>query len=210
MSIDHSSAETMQALRPDLALISEWIQPNSRLLDLGCGDGTFLQHMQQHHQCSGYGVEIEPSLIPSCIARDVNVLQLDIDSGLNHFDAGSFDVVTMTLSLQQLQHPDQVIENILHIGREGIVTFPNFGHWRTRIALAQGKMPRTRALPSAWYNTKNIHLCTLKDFEQFCQQHHIRILDRAVINGLSSGKPTYPTVLPNLLGEVAVYRFQQY
>lgn len=209
MSIDRSSASEMQQLRPDLALISQWIKPSSRLLDLGCGDGIFLEHMQQQQQCSGYGVEIEPALIPACISRGVNVLQLDIDSGLNHFDADSFDVVTLTLSLQQLQQPDQVIDTILNIGREGIVTFPNFGHWRTRVALAKGKMPRTRALPSAWFNTKNIHLCTIHDFEAFCEERNIQILDRAVINGLNREKTTYPSLLPNLLGEVAVYRFQR-
>lgn len=191
------------ALRPDLATISNWIPEASRLLDLGCGDGTFLQHMQQHRGATGYGVEIDPSLIPICIERGVNVLQLDIDTGLNQFEANSFDVITLTLSLQQLQQPERVLNEILRIGREGIVTFPNFGHWKSRLSLLLGRMPRTRALPSTWFNTKNIHLCTLSDFELLCADNEIEILDRAVINGNKNTPPLWP----NLMGEVAVYRF---
>lgn len=206
-TIDHSSETS--ALRPDLALISQWIAPGSRLLDLGCGDGRFLQHMQQHHQITGYGVEIDAALIPTCIANGVNVLQLDIDTGLNQFDDNSFDVVTLTLSLQQLQRPDQVVGDILRIAEEGIVTFPNFGHWRARWALARGKMPKTKALPSAWYNTKNVHLCTLKDFETLCHSQGINIVARSVINGLAEDAPRYPKLLSNLLGEVAVYHIRR-
>lgn len=197
------------SLRPDLAVISEWIAPGSRVLDLGCGDGTFLAHMQNHHQVTGYGVEIEPELIPVCIDRGINVLQLNIDAGLNQFDANSFDTVTLTMSLQQLKRPDQVIADILRIGREGIVTFPNFGHWRSRLAILRGKMPRTKALPSTWYNTKNVHLCTINDFEILCRQNGIKIMDRAVINGSHDTGSAVAKFLPNLLGEFAVYRFRR-
>jgi methionine biosynthesis protein MetW len=153
------------ALRADLALITEWIAPGSRILDLGCGDGALLAHLARTRGVRGYGLEIDPDNIARCLAAGVNVIEADVDDGLKDFSDGSFDYVVMTQALQATQRPDRVVDEILRVGRTGIVTFPNFGHWKVRLALARGRMPTTPALPEAWYSTANIHLCTVADFE---------------------------------------------
>ncbi len=198
----------MSTLRPDLAIISEWIKPGSRVLDLGCGDGTLLAHLHHTREVDGYGLEIAPEDIVSCIDKGVNVIQTDLDAGLSDlFTENSFDYVVMTQALQAMNYPDQLLKEMLRVGREGIVTFPNFGHWRARAQLALGgHMPLSTALPNQWYNTPNIHLCTLKDFEALCAKLGIRILQRSVVDHAHryhlGGK-----LLPNLLGEIAIYRF---
>ncbi len=198
----------MSELRPDLAIISEWIKPGSRVLDLGCGDGTLLAHLKTGRDVDGYGLEIAPGNVVSCINKGINVIQTDLDAGINDFfDENSFDYVVMTQTLQAMNYPQQLLKEMLRVGREGIVTFPNFGHWRARVQLAlRGYMPVSTALPNAWYNTPNIHLCTLKDFEALCAQLGIRILQRSVVDHAHryrlGGK-----LLPNLLGEIAIYRF---
>ena len=198
----------MSILRPDLTIISEWIKPGSRVLDLGCGDGTLLEHLQNERNVDGYGLEIAPGNIVSCIDKGINVIQTDLDAGISDFfEEGHFDYVVMTQTLQAMSYPEQLLKEMLRVGREGIVTFPNFGHWRARAQLALGgHMPLSTALPNKWYNTPNIHLCTLKDFEALCAQLGIRILQRKVVDHAHryrlGGK-----LLPNLLGEIAIYRF---
>lgn len=198
----------MNSLRPDLAIISEWITPGSRVLDLGCGDGTLLDHLKRERHVDGYGLEIAPENIVRCIGKEVNVIQTDLDAGISDFfDENSFDYVVMTQTLQAMYYPDQLLKEMLRVGREGIVTFPNFGHWRARTQLALGgHMPVSTALPNQWYNTPNIHLCTLGDFEALCRTLGIRILQRSVVDHAHryrlGGK-----LLPNLLGEIAIYRF---
>jgi methionine biosynthesis protein MetW len=194
----------MSELRPDLAIISEWITPGSRVLDLGCGDGTLLAHLKREREVDGYGLEIAPDNVVSCIDKGVNVIQTDLDAGISDFfDENSFDYVVMTQTLQAMYYPDQ----LLRVGREGIVTFPNFGHWRARAQLALGgHMPVSTALPNQWYNTPNIHLCTLKDFEALCAKLGIRILQRSVVDHAHRYR-LGGRLLPNLLGEIAIYRF---
>ncbi len=200
----------MSELRPDLTIISEWIKPGSRVLDLGCGDGTLLHHLKQERNVDGYGLEIAPDNIAACIDKGVNVIQTDLDAGISDFfDEESFDYVVMTQALQAMNYPDQLLKEMMRVGREGIVTFPNFGHWTTRVQLALGgKMPVSTALPNEWYNTPNIHLCTLKDFERLCERLGIRVLERSVVDHAHryrlGGK-----LLPNLLGEIAIYRIIQ-
>lgn len=196
------------SLRTDLQIISEWVKPGSRVLDLGCGDGTLLHHLQTHQQVSGYGLEIETQHIIECIASGVNVLQMDLDAGLSDFDEDSFDYVIMTQTLQATRHPGRLLDEILRVGREGIVTFPNFGHWRSRLQLLMGQMPVTSALPSEWYDTENIHLCTLLDFERLCRDKEIKILKRTVVDHQHRSSMGM-RILPNLLGEIAIYRFQR-
>jgi len=196
-------------LRPDLAILSEWIEPGSRVLDLGCGDGTLLDYLKHERNVDGYGLEIDPDNIVACIKRGVSVIQSDLDAGLtDYFDDNSFDYVVMTQTLQAMHYPSRLLREMLRVGRQGIVTFPNFGHWQSRIQLAlSGHMPISRALPNQWYDTPNIHLCTLKDFEQLCSELDIEILQRNVVD-TSHRSNIAMTLFPNLLGEIALYRFQ--
>jgi methionine biosynthesis protein MetW len=197
-------------LRPDLAIISEWIKPGSRVLDLGCGDGTLLDHLQREREVDGYGLEIDPDNVVACIKRGVSVIQSDLDAGLtDYFDDNSFDYVVMTQTLQAMHYPSRLLREMLRVGRQGIVTFPNFGHWQSRMQLALGgHMPLSRALPNQWYDTPNIHLCTLKDFEQLCRELNITILQRNVVDTAHRSNIAM-TLFPNLLGEIALYRFQR-
>ncbi len=193
-------------MRADLAIIAEWIQPGSRVLDLGCGDGTLLAHLQQDRKTTGYGLEIDDDNIATCIDKGVNVIQTDLDAGLSaFFDEDSFDYVIMSQTLQAMTHPEKLLEEMLRVGREGIVTFPNMGHWKNRLYLTlKGRMPVSRTLPNAWYDTPNIHLCTIRDFEALCRERGIHILQRQVVD---YAHRSHQHFLPNLLGEIALYRF---
>ena len=197
------------ALRPDLELITQWIEPGSRILDLGCGDGALLAHLARTRNVRGYGLEIDPDNIAQCLAAGVNVIEADVDDGLRDFGDASFDYVVMTQALQAMQRPDRVVSEILRVGRTGIVTFPNFGHWRARAALVQGRMPTTPALPAEWYETQNIHLCTVDDFEKLCRERHWRVRRRSLMNHRRTGEGGALKLMPNLLAEVALYMLER-
>ena len=200
----------MTELRTDQALIAEWIKPGSRVLDLGCGDGTMMAHLQQKYDVWGYGLEIDEENIVKCIASGVNVIQTDLDAGLSEFDEESFDYVIMTQTLQAIRYPDRLLNDMLRIGREGIVTFPNMGHWKCRLQIAlKGMMPKSRTLPYEWYNTPNIHMCTLKDFESLCRKVNIEILQCTTVD-YAHRSNLGMRLFPNLLGEIAIYRFRRY
>lgn len=199
----------MTALRPDLEMISRWIEPGSRVLDLGCGSGELMAWLQANRQVSGYGIEIDPDRVLQCIQKKVNVIQADLDAGLADFDDDSFDYVVMTQTLQAMQTPHLTLSEMLRVGRQGIVTFPNFGHWRHRLFLGvQGRMPVSKALPSQWYDTQNIHLCTFRDFEMHCRDRNIHILHRDVVDH-DHQTHAWMRLWPNLLGELALYRFER-
>ncbi len=193
-------------MRADLDIIQEWITPGSKVLDLGCGDGELLAFLQQQKKITGYGVELDHDNITACIEKGVNVIEKNIDEGLASIDDNSFDTVIMTQALQVMSRPDQIVDEMLRIGKECIVTFPNFGHWRARGYLAfRGRMPVSKFLPYTWYNTPNIHFCTFKDFEQLCVERNIHILDRTVVD--NEHKHHWSIRLwPNMLGEIAIYR----
>ncbi|MBL1432109.1 MAG: methionine biosynthesis protein MetW [Gammaproteobacteria bacterium] len=195
-------------LRPDLEIISDWINANSRVLDLGCGDGTLLAHLIEHRHVSGYGLEIQDDNITKCLDKGLNVLQINLDEGLADFNNNAFDYVVMTQTLQAVSYPDKLLEEMLRVGREVIVTFPNFGHWRSRMNIAlQGRMPLSDSLPHAWYNTPNIRLCTLHDFEALCAEKSILITERTVVN--HAHRTTIGMRwLPNFFGEIALYRLR--
>lgn len=203
----NEGVSTSTALRPDLALICEWIRPGTRILDLGCGDGALLAHLAAHQQVSGYGLEIDPDNVARCVEAGVNVIQADLDDGLRDFENHSFDYVVMTQALQALQRPDDAVAEILRVGRIGIVTFPNFGHWRVRAALAAGRMPVTPTLPDRWYDSPNIHLCTVDDFEALCRERGWRILSRSLLDR-SHREGARIRLAPNLFCELALYMLQ--
>lgn len=194
-------------LRPDLELIRDWVKPGSRILDLACGDGALLANLTATQQVRGYGLEIDPENLARCVASGVNVIQADLDDGLRDFEAQSFDYVIMTQALQALQRPDHALNEMLRVGKTAIVTFPNFGHWRVRTALALGRMPVTPTLPETWYNTQNIHLCTVADFEDLCAARGWKITGRRLLDR-QHREGTSIKLMPNLFGELAMYMLQ--
>ena len=202
--MNDTTAPSPIALRPDFAAIAEWIKPGAKILDLGCGDGSLLRYLRDTRNVFGYGVEIDDDKLLKCFANGINVIQSDLESGLSGFESDSFDYVILSQTLQAMRHTEGIIQEILRVGKEGIVSFPNFGYWKNRMQVISGHMPISKALPYHWYDTPNIHLCTLGDFEALCQQCDARILERRVMNG------DHPVnFLPNLMGMLAFYRFER-
>ena len=192
-------------MRLDLTHIQRWIEPGSRVLDLGCGNGEFLQTLRDQRQVRGTGLEIDERNITEAISRGLNIVQQNMDEGLGNFPDQSFDTVVMAHALQAVPFPDRVVEEMLRIGRECIVTFPNFGHWRCRLYLGtRGRMPVSKSMPYAWYNTPNIHFCTVKDFEALCRERGIRIIARDVV-GNGAREPLLAGAWPNLFATTAIY-----
>ena len=196
------------SLRVDLQIISDWIPEGARVLDLGCDNGTLLNHLQQRG-VSGYGLEIDNSKFSDCIDAGVNVIQADLDQGLPQFADQSFDFVILSQTLQAINRPDFLIEEIARVGKQGIIGFPNFGHWQCRLQLALGgHMPVSRTLPHDWFNSPNIHLCTVQDFEQLCTDKQMTVLNRSIVN--HAHKNTLGTkLLPNLFGQIALYQIKK-
>ncbi|SFK18846.1 methionine biosynthesis protein MetW [Nitrosomonas aestuarii] len=191
-------------LRPDFAAIAKWIKPGAKILDLGCGDGALLRYLHQERHVFGYGVEIDDENVLGCLRNGINVIQNDLESGLSSFASDSFDYVILSQTLQAMKHTAEIIREMLRVGREGIVSFPNFGYWKNRVQVIRGHMPVSESLPYHWYDTPNIHLCTLGDFEALCNQCNAIILERRVMN-----KDRQIELLPNLMGKLAFYRFKR-
>ncbi|HEX5612343.1 MAG TPA: methionine biosynthesis protein MetW [Burkholderiales bacterium] len=187
--------------RPDLEPIVRWISPGARVLDLGCGDGSLLKELWQAKRAPGYGVEIDDAGVLACLRNDVNVLQMDLEGGLSAFRDDSFDCVILSETLQTIRRTEQLMREMLRVGREAIVSFPNFGYWRARLQVFLGNMPVSPELPYQWYDTPNVHLCTVRDFEDFSRRLGIRVLERLVLHEARA-----VSLLPNLLGSVAVFR----
>jgi methionine biosynthesis protein MetW len=195
--------DILAANRPDFAAIAAWIPEGAAVLDLGCADGSLLRYLKETRKVRGYGVEISDENIVAALRNGVNVIQGDFDSGLSGFETQSFDFVILSQTLQATRYTEALVREMLRVGREGIVSFPNFGYWRNRLQIFNGNMPVSEDLPYQWYDTPNVHLCTLHDFEAFCTRHQVRILDRRV---MTHGREV--SLLPNLLGGMAAYRFR--
>ncbi len=189
------------ASRPDLATIAQWVAPNARVLDLGCGDGMLLRYLWKERGSHGYGVEIDDAKVGASVRNDVNVLQMDLESGLSAFGDGSFDYVILSQTLQAMRHTEDIMREMVRVGREAIVSFPNFGHWASRLQVVKGRMPVSESLPHAWYDTPNLHLCTIADFEDLAAKLGVRVLERVVLH-----KGEAASFLPNLFGSLAIYR----
>ncbi len=190
--------------RPDFATIAPWIAHGSRVLDLGCGDGSLLAYLARERGVRGYGIEIDPAGVHASIANGINVLQSDLETGLAGFDDASFDCVILSQTLQAMRHTEDLVAEMLRVGRDAIVTFPNFGHWSHRWQILRGRMPVSSSLPYQWYDTPNIHLCTVADFDAFLAARKCVVENRVV---LARGRPV--GALPNLRGELAIYRFRR-
>ncbi len=186
--------------RADFETIAGWIAPQAKVLDLGCGDGGLLTYLAQTRKAWGYGVEIADEKVAACIRNGVNVIQMDLETGLSVFESGSFDYVVLSQTLQSMRNTERIVREMLRVARQAIVTFPNLRH---RLQVIGGHMPVSPDLPYQWYNTPNIHLCTLKDFEAFCAALGVRVLERIVMH-----RGTRVKRLPNLLGSLAVYRLE--
>ncbi|HTE16494.1 MAG TPA: methionine biosynthesis protein MetW [Burkholderiales bacterium] len=188
--------------RADFAAIAQWVKPAARVLDLGCGDGSLFKYLKRERDICGYGVEIDDDNVLACVKNGVNVVQRNLERGLREFEDQSFDYVILSQTLQAMRNGERIIHEMLRVGREGILTFPNFGYWRNRTQVLRGRMPLSETLPYQWFDTPNIHLCTIDDFESFCSERGIRILERKVLTG---GAPV--NVMPNLMGALAIYHF---
>lgn len=169
--------------RFDFDVIAAWIEPGERVLDLGCGDGSLLRQLHQTKQVHGYGVDIAPANVLACVANDVNVIQSDLEQGLADFEDNFFDHVVMSLSLQTVRQTVPLLHEMLRVGHEAIVSFPNFGHWQNRDAIAAGRMPVSEALPYQWYDSPNVRFFTIADFEALCAQSGIVIRERRAFDG---------------------------
>ncbi|MES2026919.1 MAG: methionine biosynthesis protein MetW [Pseudomonadota bacterium] len=196
--------EQLSALRPDLAFIAHWVNNGTKVLDLGCGDGVMLDYLQSDKQCSGYGIEIDDKEIPICIARGVSVIQRDLEAGLAIFADNAFDTVLCLSALQMMKDVEGVLRDISRVGRDAIVSFPNFAYWPHRIALLRGRMPVSKSLPYEWYDTPNLRCATIKDFEELANEVGLEVVERVA---LDEGKPI--NFLPNWRGSLAVFRLRK-
>lgn len=191
--------------RYDFDVIAQWIDPGEKVLDLACGDGSLLKHLMQVRQVQGYGVENDVNNVVSCIGNGINVIQVDLEKGLAGFEDGFFDHVIMSLSLQAIHNTQGILAEMLRVGREAVVSFPNFGYWRHRQSILNGRMPVSESLPHQWFNTPNVRFFTISDFDALCEINGIAVRER-----LAFDEGRLITDEPNFLASVAVYRLGRF
>ena len=186
--------------------LKDWISEDSKVLDLGCGDGSLLDDLKKEKSVSGLGIEIDAGKIKSCLEKGISVIEQDIDNGLKNFGNQTFDFVVMSQSIQALKRPELALEEIVRVGKECIVSIPNFANIKCRLQLFfKGQMPVSNALPHDWFSTPNLHLCSLEDFEELCKKCKISIIERKLSK--TNGEESFLMKLfPNLFSEVALYK----
>tara|TARA_B000000475_G_scaffold259916_1_gene243260 strand:- start:6 stop:593 length:588 start_codon:yes stop_codon:yes gene_type:complete len=185
-------------------IVLDWIPNNSKVVDFGCGDGTLLRILTEQKSVTGYGVENDPEKINACIINGVSVIQQDIDAGIQNYKGMGFDVAVMASSIQCLRKPRNAMKNILKVANECVITLPNFGNWELRLGILNGKMPSSEQLPAKWYETKNLHLCTIADFEELCGDESFVIKEKVYLN--RQGNSSWlANKFPNLFAAQAVY-----
>ncbi|MBV9044912.1 MAG: methionine biosynthesis protein MetW [Alphaproteobacteria bacterium] len=195
------------ALRPDLAAIAEMIPNGARVLDVGCGDGALLEHLRDAKGVDGRGLELSQQNVNACVARGLPVMQGDADTDLFEYPTGAFDVAILSQTIQATFAPKDVLGHLLRIGRRTVISLPNFGHWKVRLRLAtHGRMPRTRALDHEWYDTPNIHLCTIADFVSLAKESGAVIERALALDGRGRSQPMRAEAWgPNLLADGAIF-----
>ena len=194
----------MNMKRLDFIKISEWVDSETKVLDLGCADGTLLKFLKQQKNINGYGIEIDPSNIEKGIKNKINIIQMNLEDGLSVFNDQFFDTVILSQTLQAMVNIDKIMDEMKRVGKNIIVSFPNFGFWKNRFQILNGKMPKSTDLPHEWYNTPNIHLCTIKDFEDLCSKKDLTITNQLF---LTNNQPV--KYFSNLRGSLGIFQLSQ-
>ena len=190
--------------RADFSAIANWISPNSQVLDLGCGDGSFLEYLQTQKTVQAYGVEIDDARVLACVQKGLNVIQQNLEGGLALFGDASFDTVVLSQTLQTIHQTEKILREVVRVGKESIISFPNFGHWSHRLAVGLGQMPVSKSLPYQWYNTPNVRVLTVADFENLASNLGLKIIDQCILH---EGRVV--TLMPNLFGSLALFRIRR-
>jgi methionine biosynthesis protein MetW len=196
--------QQLSSARPDLAFIAHWVQPQTHVLDVGCGDGVMMDYLQSDKRCSGYGIEIADDKVLESTQRGVQVVQQDMEQGLALFGDNSFDTVLCLSSLQMMKHVEPLLRDIVRVGKEAIVSFPNFAYWPHRVSLLRGRMPVSKSLPYQWYDTPNVRCATINDFRELAEECGLDVLECVA---LAEGRIV--SFLPNLRGDLAVFRLKK-
>ncbi|WP_426168599.1 methionine biosynthesis protein MetW [Pseudoduganella sp. R-34] len=196
--------DDLSSARPDLAFIAHWVREGAHVLDVGCGDGVMMDYLQTDKRCTGYGLELADDQVLASTQRGVRVIQQDFENGLGIFGDNSFDTVLCLSSLQMMKHVEDLLRDIVRVGREAIVSFPNFAYWPHRVALLKGRMPVSKSLPYQWHDTPNVRCATIYDFQELAEEVGLEVIECVA---LAEGKTV--SVLPNLRGDLAVFRLRK-
>ena len=190
-----------QNSRYDFPIIENWTHQNSKVLDLGCGDGTLLNYLKEKKDIKGFGIEKNKDNWLLSLKNNIDVIQMDLEAGLAGFETNSFDLVILSRTIQSMNHIEEIIHEMMRVGKEVIITFPNFGYWRNRFQIMQGNMPVSDELPYKWFETPNIHLCTIQDFDNLCRENKIKVEQRLILTDKKS-----VNFYPNFFGALALYK----
>ena len=190
-----------QNSRYDFPIIENWTHQNSKVLDLGCGDGSLLNYLKEKKDIKGFGIEKNKDNWLLSLKNNIDVIQMDLEAGLASFETNSFDLVILSRTIQSMNHIEEIIHEMMRVGKEVIITFPNFGYWKNRFQIMQGNMPVSDELPYKWFETPNIHLCTIQDFDNLCRENKIKVEQRLILTDKKS-----VNFCPNLFGALALYK----